>query len=423
MPPVKRYEKIMIPTPLKRVDITEFKPIVEHDVYNSIGEKSQLSFVDKVFFGGSHKRKEHEVFVYHFACELCPHLTKMDYITETDAKHVRGASPVHDLGHPPFSHAIENLLISLYARKGIQKDHHTRTEHLIREYFSEIYRQLGLDPEEIIRIATKRSELSKLISHNTLGIDKLSYLLLDSHHTGYRLNLPLLIDLFPDYFYSSSSLGIQEERTPEIQVVQNAIQDMYMQVYLHPEVLHYARYVQKALQNSIESGELELDEIWDMTEGALMHVLEQSGNSGVSKQIEKYNAGRKQIPDATLRISGTPDRSIIIPPALMDPIYNGMKSPLGITEIERDFAKEFKMPDSIDFTISAHPNRIIPEDLDLYDNHDARLGTLFEICPVHYQHLLKRAEDFFTVRIYSDGSDFPPKEKVRDFVLSYFGDK
>lgn len=207
------YDRKIIPIALKEVDVTEFRDLVEHPIFNDLEQKTQLSFVEKHRRGGRHSRYEHSVFVYHFTEELCRKLVEMGFLSEDEARHVRGASLVHDLGHPPFSHAIDNLLSSFYSLKGSKpKNHHTRTKELIGSHFSEIFKSKGLDPEEIIRIVGKEDEKSKIISHNTLGTDKLGYLLVDSHHTGYKFEVPFVLNLFPHYYYSSDSFGIQEEK-------------------------------------------------------------------------------------------------------------------------------------------------------------------------------------------------------------------
>jgi len=413
--------RIIIPTALREVDVTEFRDLVEHPIFNNLEQKTQLSFVEKHRRGGRQSRYEHSIFVYHFTKELCKILVEMGFLTEEEARHVRGASVVHDLGHPPFSHAIDNLLSSLYSLyTGSPKNHHARTKELINN-LSDIIKSIGLDTEEIIRIAAKEDEKSKIISHNTLGTDKLGYLLLDSHHTGYRFWAPFILDMFPHYYYSADSLGIQEEKRYEVEDIQTFIQKMYMAVYLHPTVLRYSRFIQKAVESAVRSEELNLDDIWDMPEGALIYRLSHSNNPQVKKQMERYETSRDQKPDATLKIRGD-DRHILLPKEILDSVSRELEIPLKITELEKDLSNEFGLEeDSVYITIPACLDRVIPENVDLYDGRTKR-GTLFERYPTHFKNLLERAEDFFALRIYSDSDEkFPGPDKVNEFFLCYFG--
>ncbi len=413
-----RYPIHSVPTALRRVEVSEFEAVTKHPDFIRLGEKTQLSFVEKIYLGGRNSRLEHAYFIYHITEELCNNLVRHGFLFKEEARKVRGASLLHDIGHPPFSHAIENVLGHLHDSQK-PRTHNDRTGEIILNSLSEALKLCALDPEEIAKIATKKSEKSKIISHNTLGTDKIGYVLLDAHHTGYILHPPYMLDLFPDYYYSADSLGVQESRRPEIEAIQGIIQDMYMHVYLNQDVLQYSRFVQRAIEEAVQSREMETEEIWDMPEGALIYRLSQSRNPTVKKQMDRYNSNTTLSPQTTLKIRED-ERYELVPRSVMELASTKLRSPLNITKLENEFAKEFGLQeDSVYITVSPNTHRVVPEDLDLYEA-DVKRGTLFERYPQHFNSLLERAEDFFAIRIYyTNDKKFPRADHARDFVVQY----
>ncbi|MGH2562330.1 MAG: HD domain-containing protein, partial [Thermomicrobiales bacterium] len=72
----------------------------------------QLGFVSRVWPGAKHARYEHSLGVLHLARLAVDHLRSLSagaWITDEDARVVTAAALLHDIGHYPFSHAIEEL--------------------------------------------------------------------------------------------------------------------------------------------------------------------------------------------------------------------------------------------------------------------------------------------------------------------------
>lgn len=252
-------------------------------------------------------------------------------------------------------------------------------------------------------------------------MDKLGYLHLDSLHTGYAAHLPVLPDLFPYYYYSDSSLGIQETRRPQVEAIQSVMHDMYRNVYLHPDVEQYTRFMQKAIEEAAKEGEIGPDEIWDMPEGALVYRLTQSDNPAVRKQMGKYMTNGVMSPRVVMKIRGD-NRHVLVPGETMDLAAERLKNPLEMTRLEKKLCRAFELDeDSVYISVAAHANRIVPEDVDLYDGVE-KIGSLFRLFPQHYHSLKEKAADFFAIRVYGDGSGpFPDQERVADFITHYLG--
>ncbi|MDP2846357.1 MAG: HD domain-containing protein, partial [Candidatus Methanoperedens sp.] len=81
----------------------------------------QLGFSNLVYPGANHTRFEHSLGTYH----LAKHLVK--YVDERQQDELLAASLLHDIGHGPFSHATEELIV-WYTRKS-----HDDVEGLLRK--------------------------------------------------------------------------------------------------------------------------------------------------------------------------------------------------------------------------------------------------------------------------------------------------
>lgn len=409
-------ESLRIQTCLKEVDVTPYRNLIKNPYFTSLREKSQLSFVDTVYPGGRQSRYEHSLFVYHFMSELCARLVEAGSITGEDKRHLEAAALLHDIGHPPFSHAIEDVL-ECFASDG-PKNHHERAEQMILNELSGIIKNTNLDSERISGIISGKDNKSRLLSHNTLGTDKLAYILIDSYHTGYTCGIPYILDLFPWYYFSDNSIGIDKHKRNQIENMQDAIQQMYMNVYLHGRVKQYCRLMQKAVENSIKSGETMAEEIWKMPESALIYMLSNSSMPDVKKHMTRYNEDTLFNPVMRMRVRGN-GRGFVHTPA--DEIYDiagKLSTPLRISELERVFSDAFGINEM--YAIACAPKRVIPEDLDLYEDGN-KIGTLFERQEKHYAKLVQNADNFVSIEIYSDDMNFPDPDTSKKFIMEYCG--
>ncbi len=134
----------------------------------------QLGTVRMVYPSANHTRFEHSLGVYHLASEALDHLG----VEGRQAERVRAAALLHDVGHAPYSHNVEDLL---YRRTG---KYHDDVHDLLTT--GEVARVLGrheLDPERIADLVAGEGELGQLVS-GELDVDRMDYLVRDAHHTG-----------------------------------------------------------------------------------------------------------------------------------------------------------------------------------------------------------------------------------------------
>ncbi len=135
---------------------------------------SQLGTAVLVYPSANHTRFEHSLGVYHLADTALDHLG----IEGTQAERVRASALLHDIGHCPYSHNIEDVL---YRHTG---KYHDEVHELIDSGpVARVLRENGLSPGRVADLIAGEGELGQLVS-GELDVDRMDYLVRDAHHTG-----------------------------------------------------------------------------------------------------------------------------------------------------------------------------------------------------------------------------------------------
>jgi len=134
----------------------------------------QLGTVSLVYPSANHTRFEHSLGVYHLACEALDHLG----IDGLRAERVRAAAILHDVGHGPFSHNIEELV-----SRETGKCHDDVADLLAGGAVADALHAHDLEPDPVAALIAGEGELGQLVA-GELDVDRMDYLVRDAHHTG-----------------------------------------------------------------------------------------------------------------------------------------------------------------------------------------------------------------------------------------------
>jgi HD superfamily phosphohydrolase len=134
----------------------------------------QLGTVTLVYPSANHTRFEHSLGVYYLADQALSHLG----IQGQQAERVRAAALLHDVGHSPYSHNVEEVI---YRETG--KYHDDVHELLGQGEVARILTEAGLNPDKVADLVAGDGELGQLVS-GELDVDRMDYLVRDAHHTG-----------------------------------------------------------------------------------------------------------------------------------------------------------------------------------------------------------------------------------------------
>jgi len=166
------------------------RAIVDTPEFQRLAEISQLGLVAKVYPGARHTRFEHALGVYHNALlyirQLCRDPRFAEKVDTKAAELLIASSLLHDLGHWPYCHPIEDLGLSglppheSHARRFLAND--TELAGVLR-------REWRIEPDDVIDVLAGSSTdpvrcLLRSILSGPIDIDKLDYLERDSLHSG-----------------------------------------------------------------------------------------------------------------------------------------------------------------------------------------------------------------------------------------------
>ena len=150
--------------------------IVKHPLFQRLKRIKQLGLTNVVYPGAQHTRFQHSLGAFHLTSEAILSLTQKGvFIFESEAEAVQSAILMHDIGHGPFSHVLENTLI-----------HGISHEEISLMMMNEINHDLGDNLTLAIKIFKDeypKRFLHQLIS-SQLDMDRLDYLRRDSFFTG-----------------------------------------------------------------------------------------------------------------------------------------------------------------------------------------------------------------------------------------------
>jgi len=161
------------------------KEIIDSYPVQRLHRLRQLAGSEYVYPGANHTRFEHSIGVMYLASRVVENSSISQYISEDEAKLVKIAGLLHDVGHGPFSHVFEHLL-----DKELGKTHEDLTTWIIENSeLKEILRRNGYHPEEVGKLAVgrlhrpKKAFLDQIIS-SAVDVDKQDFIVRDTHHTG-----------------------------------------------------------------------------------------------------------------------------------------------------------------------------------------------------------------------------------------------
>ena len=163
--------------------------IIDTAAFQRLRRVSQLGLVAQVYPGATHTRFEHALGVYHNALRYLQQLWReprvRDALTESDATLLIAAALLHDIGHWPFCHPIEDLGLPGLTRH----EEAARQIVLGEEIGSLLTSDWELDPHAVVAVLEGRTEsdagrLIQSILSGPIDIDKMDYLERDSRHAG-----------------------------------------------------------------------------------------------------------------------------------------------------------------------------------------------------------------------------------------------
>mgnify|MGYP004449345005 CR=1 FL=1 len=199
--------------------------IIQHPLMQRLSRIKQLGLSSLVFPGAQHTRFLHSLGAFHLMGEAILSLQqKGAFIFDSEAEAVRAAILMHDIGHAPFSHVLENTLIS-----GIS--HEDISLMMMEKINDDLNGQLNL-AINIFKGEYPKKFLHQLIS-SQLDVDRLDYLRRDSFFTGVNEGVIGSARIIKMLNIVDDQLCVDYKGIYSIENYLTSRRLMYWQVYLH----------------------------------------------------------------------------------------------------------------------------------------------------------------------------------------------
>jgi HD superfamily phosphohydrolase len=249
----------------------------------------QLGHAFLVYPGATHTRFEHALGAYHLTCRALSSLAErgeLDGVPDDERLAVRLAALLHDIGHYPFSHALEEAGFPSHEAQGVSL--------LPQGTLGETLRGLGGDAlaSRIGALIRGRSEspLQGLIS-GSLDLDKIDYLSRDARMCGVpygtvdvdRLLAAITVVNGP----ARREMGVHEKGVSALESLLFAKYQMYRNVYWHHAVRSATCMFKRAARDAVVAGVLDMSRVAGLTDDAFMEVLQARDPLGLAGAVRE----------------------------------------------------------------------------------------------------------------------------------------
>lgn len=203
--------------------------LINHKYFQRLRRIKQLGLTNLVYPGALHTRFHHAIGAMHLMHEALLTLKQKGVsITDEEEQATLIAILLHDIGHGPFSHALEHSIV-----KGVS--HETISSLLMEALNKEFKGKLSL-AIKIFNDGYKKKFLHQLVS-SQLDMDRMDYLKRDSFFTGVSEGVISSDRIIKMLDVVNNSLVVEVKGIYSVEKFLIARRLMYWQVYLHKTVL------------------------------------------------------------------------------------------------------------------------------------------------------------------------------------------
>lgn len=203
--------------------------IIKHPILQRLNRIKQLGLASFVYPGAQHTRLHHSLGAMYLTDEAIIHLrSKGHTITDDEAEGVIACILMHDIGHGPFSHVLENTLVT-----GI---HHEEISLMLMNRINNDFNDRLNTCISIFKDEYPKKFLRQLVS-SQLDMDRLDYLRRDSFFTGVTEGNIGSARIIKMLNIKNDRLVVEEKGIYSIENFLMARRLMYWQVYLHKTAL------------------------------------------------------------------------------------------------------------------------------------------------------------------------------------------
>lgn len=256
--------------------------VINQPAFQRLRRIRQLAWTDMVYPGATHTRFEHSLGVMHVATRLFGAIRQRDesilrseYNFENagldrQLQIIRLAALLHDVGHGPFSHAVEEILPT-NPTTGVSFEHEDYSTAIIKYCLRDAIENhptnknnFGITVADIINVfsskpASAKSLVWKNLVSGQMDADRMDYLLRDAYHSGvsygrYDLDRVIAtIRLCQDSEGDGFQIGVEEDGAHAVEGLLIARYMMFTQLYFHKTRSIYDFHLISAIREALSS--------------------------------------------------------------------------------------------------------------------------------------------------------------------------
>ena len=253
----------------------------------------QLGHAFLVYPGATHSRFEHCLGAYHLARRALEQLGPgQPGLSPDQARTVRLAALLHDIGHYPFSHALEEA--------GLPRHETLARRHLAAGPLGEALDRAGVRVDALLALIEGRATepFAGLVA-GSLDVDKLDYLSRDAWMCGVPYGVidvdRLLSSLTVVERAGRPTLALHEKGVAALESLLFAKYQMYRNVYWHHAVRAATAMFKRAVRNALAAGRLTADGVADATDDGLIHDLTRADPAGLARALRDRRLAKRAL--------------------------------------------------------------------------------------------------------------------------------
>jgi uncharacterized protein len=316
-----------------RLDALSFE-LIDTPAFQRLRYVRQLGLAFLVYPGATHSRFEHALGTYHLARRTLSLFEEHhDYgaLGRNECMLTRVAALLHDIGHYPFSHALEEI-------GALNHEEVARPLICGGEVASVLRRELGADaPERIVALirGESSSPLQGLIS-GSIDLDKLDYLRRDAFMCGVsygEIDVDRLINaltLVRDPDTGQTRVGMIEKGLSALESLLFAKYQMYRNVYWHHAVRSATAMYKRVVADALDAGALDARTLAGFTDEGILHDLEQRAPSALVRALRERRLFKRAFECPAAFLAPDAGEWIADDHALTTAVENALAAELGL---------------------------------------------------------------------------------------------
>jgi hypothetical protein len=250
----------------------------------------QLGHAFLVYPGATHTRFEHALGAYHLARRVLAQLEEFEGRRPDPGEglRVRLAALLHDIGHYPFSHSLEEA--------GLPHHEDLATRHLTTGPLAAALEGLGTPAAALLPLiqGTSPSPLAGIVA-GSLDVDKLDYLSRDATMCGVPYGVIDVDRLLTSLTLADGVLALHAKGLAALESLLFAKYQMYRNVYWHHAVRSATAMFKRLVRRTIAAGGMTAEGVAVATDDGLIHELQQRDPTGLAGALRERRLAKRAL--------------------------------------------------------------------------------------------------------------------------------